>query len=67
MKNVYSAGNIVLPQINSKVWKFQDFSVTETFYMKSILGEIISSKSSVFAITGVLNFVLLVNFNLLKV
>jgi len=51
--------------MNSTVWKFQDFCITE------ILREINfedskSAKSAVFAILGAVNFVHLVNFSFQK-
>ena len=48
------------------VWKFEDFSVNQI--LRGInFGESRSSKTTVFAILGALNFVDLVNFHLQKV
>ena len=49
----------------STVWKFQDFSVIQTFWEINF-GESRSSKTAILAIFGALNFVHLVHFSFQK-
>ena len=49
-----------------KQWKFQDFSVIQIL-REITFGEFRNAKSAIYAISGALDFVYLVNFSLQKV